>query len=212
MLSTPTIALRLHADVPSLPKTQKSGTYRRILEEALVRFAQTGFHGTSMRDLASAVGLQIAALYVHFPSKVHLLAELCRLGHEEHLRGLRTVLLDTGTDPAERIAALVRVHVRLHADYAMLATVANHEMHSLPAELAGETVTLRRQAEQLVLDVIERGVAQKRFQVIDVLITAAAIGSMGMRVAHWYRPELGKSVEEIANVHADLALRMLGVS
>ena len=206
-----TVPLRLHAHVPSLPKTEKTGTYRRILEEALIRFAQTGYHGTSVRDLASAVGLQIAAMYVHFPSKAHVLAELCRLGHAEHLRALRKALLDAGTDAADQLTALVRAHVRVHGDYAMLATVANHEMHALPEDLAGATLALRREAEQLLFDVIERGVEQKRFDAVDVLITGAAIGAMGMRIAQWYRPELGKTIDEIANVHAELALRMFGV-
>jgi AcrR family transcriptional regulator len=210
-LSDPAAVPRIHAETFKLPET-KPGTYRRILEQALVMFAQRGFHGTSVRDIASAVGIQIAAVYVHFPSKAHVLAELCRLGHEEHLRTLRAALLDSGSDPADQLAALVRAHVRTHADYAMLATVANHEMHALPTELAGATFALRRQAESLLLEVCERGVAQKRFDAIDIMLTCAAIGAMGMRVAQWYRPELGKTVDEIANVHAALALRMFGIS
>jgi AcrR family transcriptional regulator len=201
---------RLTSEAPKLPALAKTGTYRRILEEALVLFAQRGFHGTSVRDIASAVGLQIAALYVHFPSKGHVLAELCRVGHEEHQRGLRAALLDAGSEPADQLTALVRAHVRMHAEYAMLATVSNHELHAVPEELAGETMMLRRQSESLLLEVAERGVAQKKFHPPDVVLTAAAVGAMGMRVAQWYRPELGKTIDEIANVYAELALRMFG--
>ena len=206
------IATRLHAEAVQLPELAKTGTYRRILEVALALFAQRGFHGTSVRDIASAVGLQIAALYVHFPSKSHVLAELCRIGHEEHQRALQKALLEVGADPADQLTALVRAHVRMHAQYAMLATVANCELHALPEDLAGSTMMLRRQSESLLIDVAERGVAHGRFQTPDVLITIAAIGAMGMRVAQWYRPELGKSVDDIANVHAVLALRMFGIA
>ncbi|HEX5061534.1 MAG TPA: TetR/AcrR family transcriptional regulator [Kofleriaceae bacterium] len=203
-------AARVPAAEAKLPQLGKTGTYRRILEEALMLFAQTGYHGTSVRDIASAVGIQIAALYVHFPSKGHVLAELCRIGHEEHQRALRTALLDAGSSPADQLAALVRAHVRLHAEYAMLATVANYELHALPDELAGATMALRRQSEALLIEVCERGEAQKKFTTPDVVITAAAIGAMGMRVAQWYRADLGKTIDEIANVHAELALRMFG--
>ncbi|HEY5945774.1 MAG TPA: TetR/AcrR family transcriptional regulator [Kofleriaceae bacterium] len=205
------IATRIHSEAAKLPELAKTGTYRRILEEALVLFAQRGFYGTSVRDIASAVGLQIGALYVHFPSKGHVLAELCRIGHEEHHRSLQKALLEAGNDPAEQLTALMRAHVRLHAEYAMLATVSNYELHALPEELAGATMALRRQSESLLFDVAERGVAQKRFQTPDIMLTAAAIGAMGMRVAQWYRPELGKTIEEIADVYAKLALRMFGV-
>jgi AcrR family transcriptional regulator len=207
---TAVLATRVNTEHAKLPELAKAGTYRRILEESLLQFAHKGFHGTSVRDIASAVGIQIAAVYVHFPSKGHVLAELCRLGHEEHQRALRAALMDSGAKPEEQMAALVRAHVRLHAEYAMLATVANYELHALPDELAGATMALRRQSEQMLIEVCERGVAQKKFDTPDVLLTAAAIGAMGMRVAQWYRPELGRSVDEIANVYAELALRMLG--
>ncbi len=46
-----------------------SATRRRILQIALTLMAQRGVDGTSMRDLASAAGLNVASLYHYFPSK-----------------------------------------------------------------------------------------------------------------------------------------------
>lgn len=45
------------------------GTKDRILEAALTLFSKNGFSGTSMNDIASALGLSKAALYRHFESK-----------------------------------------------------------------------------------------------------------------------------------------------
>ena len=50
-----------------------SATRRRILQIALSLMAQRGVDGTSMRDLASAAGLNVASLYHYFPSKRDLL-------------------------------------------------------------------------------------------------------------------------------------------
>jgi len=50
-----------------------SSTRRRILQIALSLMAQRGVDGTSMRDLASAAGLNVASLYHYFPSKRDLL-------------------------------------------------------------------------------------------------------------------------------------------
>ena len=50
-----------------------SATRRRILQIALTLMAQRGVDGTSMRDLASAAGLNVASLYHYFPSKRDLL-------------------------------------------------------------------------------------------------------------------------------------------
>lgn len=50
-----------------------SATRGRILQIALTLMAQRGVDGTSMRDLASAAGLNVASLYHYFPSKRDLL-------------------------------------------------------------------------------------------------------------------------------------------
>ncbi|HVB91822.1 MAG TPA: TetR/AcrR family transcriptional regulator [Acidimicrobiales bacterium] len=48
-------------------------TRQRILQIALSLMSQKGVDGTSMRDLASATGLNVASLYHYFPSKRDLL-------------------------------------------------------------------------------------------------------------------------------------------
>ena len=50
-----------------------SATRGRILRIALTLMSQRGVDGTSMRDLASAAGLNVASLYHYFPSKRDLL-------------------------------------------------------------------------------------------------------------------------------------------
>lgn len=46
-----------------------NGTQERILETALELFSQHGYEGTSMSDIAGALGLTKAALYKHYASK-----------------------------------------------------------------------------------------------------------------------------------------------
>jgi AcrR family transcriptional regulator len=195
----------------SLPPSLKAeGNRRRILEAALRLFAAQGFHGSSMRELAAVAELQPSALYVHFPSKEQLLAELVRAGHEVHHDALRAALLEAGSDPAAQVAALVRVHVRMHASYPELAIVVNSEMGALSADLAAPGIALRKQAAALLKDVVDRGTAMGRFSPPDAGAATAAIAAMGLRVPYWYSPETGLGVEALAEVHVELALRMLG--
>lgn len=44
-------------------------TKERILDSALVSFAENGYKGTNLRDLAAGMGLSKSALYKHFTSK-----------------------------------------------------------------------------------------------------------------------------------------------
>ncbi|HET6817848.1 MAG TPA: helix-turn-helix domain-containing protein [Mycobacteriales bacterium] len=56
-----------------------AGTTRAtILDAARRLFTEQGFDGTSLRQIADAVGTTKAAVYYHFPAKEHLLLELTR--------------------------------------------------------------------------------------------------------------------------------------
>ncbi|MHB8219728.1 MAG: TetR/AcrR family transcriptional regulator [Acidimicrobiales bacterium] len=84
------------------------GTTQRqhILDTALALMAQRGVDGTSMRDLATAAGLNVASLYHYFPSKRDLLVAVL----EE--RGFITDLAASSTasltrDPADALADLL---------------------------------------------------------------------------------------------------------
>jgi AcrR family transcriptional regulator len=202
-------APRLQATEPDLPADAvRPGAAGRLLDAALGLFAQRGFAGTSIRDIATAAGLTSAALYSHFESKEQLLAELVRAGHEEHHVRLRRALLDGG-DPVTQLRRVVDAHVRFHAEHPVLGTVCNNELHALPSVLAAPALALRTQYERLLQEIVERGVALGVFAPPDVWMTIAAIGGMGIRVAAWYSTESTYTVDEVASTYADLALRMV---
>src|SRR5580698_1101549 len=54
-------------------ESEPTPTRQRILQIALTLMSQRGVDATSMRDLASAAGLNVASLYHYFPSKRDLL-------------------------------------------------------------------------------------------------------------------------------------------
>ena len=199
-------------DTAPLPEAVPSGSRRLILETALRLFAERGYSGTSIRDIAAACGLQGPTIYSHYPSKEHVLAELVRIAHEEHLRRVRAALLDSQPDPCEQIRAYVRAHVRFHTDFPMLAVVGNTELHMLSPELGQPIFQVRKQSEQILMDVAQRGIDRGLFKVPHPWLSVAAIGGMGLRVAFWYAPEGGIAPELVASSYADFALRILGAA
>lgn len=70
-------------------------TRRRILAAALRLFSRNGFHGTSIRALARAVGLTEAGIYYHFPSKRAIVGAL----YEQ--RGFMTALTELDRLPGQ---------------------------------------------------------------------------------------------------------------
>lgn len=54
-------------------EVKEKSTKERILEEALKLFAQSGYKGTSMNDIAAGLGISKPALYKHYASKQEIL-------------------------------------------------------------------------------------------------------------------------------------------
>lgn len=192
-----------------LPGQKQAGASGRVLEAALKLFAERGYAGASVRDVAKAAGVKAASIYAHYPSKEHVLAELCRIGHEEQYRGVRTAVLECGGDPRDQIVVYVRAHVGFHTTYPMLAVVSNSELHVLSEELGAATFELRRQSEGLLQDIVKRGIASGVFHGVDPWLAVAAIGGMGLRVAYWFSPDYGLTTAQVADAYADFALRLL---
>jgi AcrR family transcriptional regulator len=190
-------------------RATSDGTLRRIYEEALRRFAERGYHGTSVREIADACGIKASSIYAHVPSKERILRDLILLGHEEHRDRLRDALLDAGADPADQLRAVVGAHVRMHAELPMLATVANNELHVLPHEDAKEITEIRDAAVQMIVDVIERGVRLGRFHCDDTFLATAILGAAGIRVAVWLPGDTTYDVERVVEAYAEYAVKLV---
>ena len=67
------------------PNADGQRTRQAILDAALALFAEKGYFGTSLRDVARAVGVRESALYNYFPGKEALFEALLdrRVGDEE---------------------------------------------------------------------------------------------------------------------------------
>jgi AcrR family transcriptional regulator len=201
---------RIRTELPKLPpEAERDGTAGRILAAALLLFARKGYSGTSIRDIGEEIGLTSANLYSYFQNKEKLLAELVHLGHSEHHNWLRRAVVDAAPGPVAQLQSLIRAHVKWHAEYAMLGVVANNELHALSEAEVASSLSIRSSSQGLFQDVMRRGIAEGIFDVKQEFVTMAAVSGMGMRVANWYRPDFELSPDQIADIHAELATRML---
>ena len=107
---------RLAAVAVALPDgVTPAGTRGRILRAGLALFAEHGFHGTSIRQLATRAEITSATLYAHYPAKEHVLAELVRIGHEELHARLTEAMAAVG-GPTAATNLLVDPAASLNAD------------------------------------------------------------------------------------------------
>lgn len=190
---------------------QEPDARQRLIDAAIASFAAKGFHGTTTRDIASGAGMSPAALYVHHRSKEDLLHRISRSGHDRTLALVREAMASS-EDPREQLLAVVRTFVVHHAEDHTGARIVNYELAALSPEHLEEIAGIRRDIEQEMRDLVERGVAAGVFHTGNPHMTALALLSLGIDVARWYRDEGDWTPEEIADHYCTLAQRIVGAS
>lgn len=188
---------------------QESDARARLMAAAVASFAEKGFHGTTTRDIASAAGMSPAALYVHHRSKEEMLHLITRAGHDKTLALVRAAVA-TSADPRAQLLAVVHAFVVHHAEDHTGARIVNYELAALSPEHLEEIAATRREIEQEMRGVVDRGVAAGVFHTGNSHMTALALLSLGIDVARWYRDEGEWTPQQIADHYCELALRIVG--
>jgi AcrR family transcriptional regulator len=188
-------------------------TSRRIVEAAVEAFADRGFHATTTRDIAVGAGLSPAGLYVHYPSKAAVLAQVSLLGHEGALQLVQQSLAaDLPGSSGERLEHFVQTFTAWHARHHKVARVVQYELGALSAQDRAEVARIRRSIESLVEGEVRRGVEAGELAVDDPHAVTRAVLSLCIDVARWFDPNGRESPEDVAALYGRLALRMLGAT
>jgi AcrR family transcriptional regulator len=116
-----------------------------LTREAARLFAEKGYHGTSIGDLAKSLGVQKASLYAHIESKQDLLYETMRDGAAAFHAALDAIPEDLR--PVEKIRLALRGHLRVVADQLDVATVFVREWRYLEGARRDEILAERRRYE-----------------------------------------------------------------
>lgn len=128
---------------------------RELTRRAARLFAEKGYHGTSIRDLAEAMGVQKGSLYAHIASKQDLHWEATREGAEAFdtaLDGIPEELAAT-----EKIRLALRAHLRVVAGQLDVATVFVREGRYLDDEWRAAFLSERRRYEERVRELFREG-------------------------------------------------------
>ena len=174
-----------------------------LTREAARLFAAKGYHGTSIGDLAEAMGVQKGSLYAHIESKADLLWEVAREGSAAFHAALDAVA-DEGP-VVERIRAALRAHLRVVAEQLDVATVFVREWRYLEGERRDEFVTERRRYEERFRALFREGreLGELRADLDDA--TAALLALSAANWAYtWLRP--GSETDELADRFTALLL------
>jgi AcrR family transcriptional regulator len=143
-------------------------------------FAERGYHGTSLADLADELGIQKASLYHHIATKEDLLWEVAWSGAEAFHAALDAIPEDA---PAtEKIRLALRGHLRLVAEQLDAATVFTREWRALEGERRDRFVAERRRYEERIRGFFREGIERGELRTD---LDAASATLLFLSAANW---------------------------
>jgi len=158
-----------------------------LTRQAARLFAEKGYHGTSIGDLAEAMGVQKGSLYAHIDSKADLLWEVARDGAAAFHAGLDTVPEKLAAN--EKIRLALRAHLRVIGEQLEVATVFIREWRYLEGERRDEFVAERRRYEDRFRALFREGreLGGLRTDLDDATATLLALSAANWAYT-WLRP------------------------
>jgi len=140
-------------------KTNRSApgsTRDRLSTEAARLFAERGYHGTSINDLAVALGIQKSSLYAYITGKADLLADITLTGAAAFHEALDS--LPGAASPGEKLELALRAHLSVVESQLDVATVWLQEWRYLTGEPRNVFVKERHRYEQRIRDLFEAAI------------------------------------------------------
>ncbi len=177
----------------------------QIVEMACKRFAERGFIGSSMRDLAADMGLEAASLYTYIKSKDDLLEDIC-FGIGNKLIAAIDEVNDIYFNAEEKLRSAIKNHVEIICADPEASKVFSHEWRHLNDAKKNEFITLRNHYEQGVTEIIETGITEQIFVEGDKRFAVLTILSTVNWISEWYNPKGKMKPNEIAQKLADFVL------
>lgn len=192
-------------------KTQK-GKYDEVLRTAARLFMSAGYSGTSVEDIAAAVGVTKGALYHYFANKSDILyalywqvADAILSKFAEH---------PPAADPAQRLKLAIQDMLVMVEESPTELSVYLQEgpllSSYLPRRLAKDLRQRESEVTSYIVDTIAEGMSQGVFRPGNATVTAFAVIGMVTWVSRWYKSTGSLSITDIGNILYGIAEHGIG--
>jgi AcrR family transcriptional regulator len=169
---------------------------RQLMDFAARRFAENGYHPTSVAEIVQGMGVGKGVFYWYFSSKEELFVEVLREGQHE-LRKVQQQAIGDETDPLQRIEQGIRVSLDWLAEHKHFFT-----LFQLAASDERFASALQRGQDVAVGDVVrhvKEGIVSGRIRDTDPHVLAHAILGVTNNLARTFVFERGDDPQSVAD-------------
>jgi AcrR family transcriptional regulator len=181
----------------------------RILDSATKLFSASGYHRTSTQQIADAAGVTKGALFYYVSYKEEALQQI----HSRLFDRMAEVL--SGLDAPEVSAItllqrLIAAQVGFIMHFRDAIAVVSEEMKYLPDDTIADFVARQSSFQNMLEEVIARGVASNELMCESPRLISLVIAGMLNSIYRWYRSDAALTPSELAQDLSELVL--LGLS
>jgi len=206
MLNKPRASVKKKDAPSSVPMKKSDITRRRVLEVTSDLFRRNGYQATSMRDIATALGMKSGSLYYYYESKEALLAAILNDNIDATRAGLKQMVADLPADATARqkFEAAIAASVKTISQAGDMAVVSAQTLSFLQEPEYSEQSEHRRAYNQFWRDIIIEGKekGEIRKDLPDAVASMAIVGALTF-VAEWYESD-SSSTDKIGAIFSRL--------
>ncbi len=182
---------------------------KAMLNAAAELFAERGFAGTNLRDLADVLGISRPGLYYHFPNKEKILEALIEEVTLSMADELAAIAAQVDRDPEDALRVMVRSATSWVLENPVMFRVLDRSEADLPPDLRERHELTKRTVLANFTGIIERGIAVGKFRPVDPHIAALSVIGMRNWAAWWFKPDGRLPKHEVAETISEMAVRSL---
>lgn len=184
---------------PLVTVTEEDRNRRADLIRVSARlFREKGFDGTTVRDIADAVGMRSGSPFYHFKTKQDILAAVMEEGLVAGLNDSERIIA-SDLAPRDKFRALVRSHLEtVLAEGHDFIPVLLYEWRALSPELQARIIDLKDKYDarwqQVLAELREAGLIRSDSKVVRLLMFGAV-----NYTAQWFKPGKGLTIDQLAD-------------
>jgi len=167
--------------------SSEKGTKKEvIIQKAAQLFKSKSYTAASMRELAETLGVEAPSLYNHIGSKSELLQAICfKVGNQ--FTSQIDKIENSPASAIKKLEAIIRFHIQTMLENFDEVYVANHEWKHLQEPFLSDFLTIRRNYEKSLTDLIEIGIQKKELKNINPYVAVLTILSAVRGLEFWQR-------------------------
>jgi AcrR family transcriptional regulator len=178
----------------------------RVLRAAAHLFRSKGYERTTVRDLAAVVGIQSGSLFHHFKTKEDILLAVMEEAIHHNMAHMEAAVIN-GKTPREQLRGLIRAELEsINGETGDAMTVLVYEWSTLTPENQKHLLVLRTRYEGLWNGVLNEAHKQGLLTHDPIVWRRLLFGAIGW-TRMWYRPDGKVSLDELAEMTLDMALK-----